>query len=101
MKESIKVLKECILLQQQKSKDYQNPYSGIKQADYYLRGHHSIIDVMHAKLTRIISITRAMEHDKKYKPNYEGVEDSAKDLINYASFFVEYSRGKMDGQNKK
>jgi hypothetical protein len=31
--------------------------------------------------------------------NYESLEDSAKDAINYLSFFVSYSRGKMEGQD--
>src|SRR5665213_2418504 len=33
--ESVKVLQECIDLQLKKSRDYQNPASTIKQADYY------------------------------------------------------------------
>jgi hypothetical protein len=33
--------------------------------------------------------------------NYESLEDSAIDAINYLSFFVEYSRKKMDGQDTK
>jgi len=32
-------------------------------------------------------------------PNYESIEDTYMDLINYASFAVEYLRGKMDGQD--
>jgi hypothetical protein len=33
--------------------------------------------------------------------NFESLEDSAKDAINYLSFFVSYSRGKMEGQDTK
>jgi hypothetical protein len=44
------------------------------------------------------SVMEAMQNDPTYKPNFESLEDSAKDLINYASFFVAYSRGKVDGQ---
>jgi hypothetical protein len=40
-----------------------------------------------------------MEKDPTYKPNFESIEDSAMDLINYASFVVSYCRGKMDGQS--
>jgi hypothetical protein len=39
-----------------------------------------------------------MENDPGYEPNFESIEDSLKDLINYASFAVAYSRGKIDGQ---
>ena len=101
MKESVKVLKECIELQLKKAKDYQNPHSTINQADYYPGGLYTILDIIQGKALRIRSVLQAMQNDKSYKPNYESLEDSAKDLINYASFFVEYSRGKMDGQNKK
>ena len=44
------------------------------------------------------SVLEAMENDNTYSTNFESLEDSAIDLINYASFFVEYSRGKMQGQ---
>ena len=38
MRESVSVLQECIELQTKKAKDYQNPNSKIKQADYYPNG---------------------------------------------------------------
>jgi hypothetical protein len=40
-----------------------------------------------------------MEADPDYAPNFESLEDSGKDLINYASFLVAYCRGKVDGQD--
>lgn len=97
--ESVNVLMECIDLQKKKSLDYQNPNSIIKQADYYPNGCSTILDVIHAKVLRMRSVMEAMQNDLNYKPNFESLEDSAKDLINYASFFVSYSRGKMDGQD--
>lgn len=100
MKESVKVLHECIKLQTQKSADYQNPNSIIKQADYYPSGCLTILEIMHAKLLRMRSVMEAMQNDKFYQPNFESLEDSAKDLINYASFYVSYSRGKMEGQDE-
>lgn len=99
-KESVLVLDECINLQLKKSNDYQNPNSAIKQADYYPNGCQSIFDAMHAKTLRMRSVMEAMNNDPNYKPNFESLEDSAKDLINYASFFVAYMRGKIDGQEK-
>ena len=95
---SVQVLQECIDLQNKKSNDYQNPHSTIKQADYYPNGCMTILDTMQAKVLRMRSVMEAMQHDKNYRPNFESLEDSAKDLINYASFFVAYSRGKMEGQ---
>jgi len=98
-KESIKVLRECIDLQAKKANDYQNPNSIIRQADYYPSGCLTVLEIMHAKILRIRSVMEAMSNDPKYKANFESLEDSAKDLINYASFFVSYSRGQMEGQD--
>ena len=98
-RESINVLKECIELQDRKSRDYQNPTSSINQADYYLSGCLTIHEIMHAKMLRIRSVMEAMQNDPTYQPNFESLEDSGKDLINYASFFVAYLRGKVPGQD--
>jgi len=99
VKESINVLQECAALQLKKSNDYQNPNSRIKQADYYPRGVASILDTIHGKVLRAYSVMEAMENDPNYKPNFESLEDSFKDMINYASFAVAYSRGKIEGQD--
>lgn len=98
-RESVRVLQECIELQRKKANDYQNPNSMIRQADYYPSGCLTILEIIHAKVLRMRSVMEAMQHDPDYKPNFESLEDSAKDLINYASFFVSYSRGKVDGQD--
>jgi len=97
-KESIKVLQEAAELQLKKSNDYQNPKSRIKQADYYPRGLATIVDSIHGKLLRVMSVMEAMEMDPEYNPNFESIEDSLIDLINYCSFGVAYCRGKVDGQ---
>jgi len=99
MKESLKVLQECAEIQAKKSNDYQNPNSRIVQADYYPRGVASIMDIIHAKTLRLWSVLEAMENDPTYQPNFESMEDSFKDLINYASFGVAYTRGKIPGQD--
>jgi hypothetical protein len=99
MKESLKVLQQAAEIQTRKSNDYQNPNSRIKQADYYPRGCASILDVMNGKILRIQSVMEAMENDPNYVPNFESMEDSAVDLINYASFFVAYMRGGIEGQS--
>ena len=99
MKESIKVLQECAELQSAKSNDYQNPHSRIKQADYYPQGVATMLDTCHAKMLRMRSVIEAMQYDPEYQPNFESLEDSAKDMINYCSFMVAYARGKMEGQD--
>lgn len=100
MKESLRVLQECAELQTKKSNDYQNPNSRIVQADYYPRGVNSILDVIHGKVLRAQSVIEAMENDPNYNPNFESLEDSFKDMINYASFAVAYCRGKIQGQTE-
>ena len=97
-KESIIVLQECAELQSKKSEDYQNVNSQVKQAMHYRRGVDSIHDTMHGKMLRMKSVMEAMR-GQDYDPNFESLEDSAKDLINYASFFVAYCRGKIEGQD--
>ncbi len=99
MKESLKVLQECAEIQDRKSRDYQNPNSRIKQADYYPRGVMSIMELINTKTIRLWSVLEAMENDPDYEPNFESIEDSLKDLINYSSFAVAYARGKIDGQD--
>ena len=93
-KESIVVLQECAELQSKKSEDYQNPNSQVKQAMHYRRGVDSIHDTMHGKMLRAQSLLESGQAN-----NFESLEDSGKDLINYASFLVAYCRGGIDGQD--
>jgi len=98
--ESVKVLRSCIDLQNKKARDYQNPASTIKQAEYYPNGVLTILDIIHAKKLRMDSVVAAMRGDSKYNPNFESLEDSAMDMINYCSFLIAYSRGKLSGQRE-
>jgi hypothetical protein len=99
MKYSLEVLKRAAEIQTKKSSDYQNPNSRIKQAMYYPRGCHTILDTMSAKVLRMQSVMEAMEADPEYSENFESLEDSCLDLINYATFFASYMQGKMEGQD--
>lgn len=93
---SVGILKEAIELQNSKGNDYNNSVSRVQQADYYVRGVWSILDTANAKYLRMVSVLETMESGGKV--NYESVEDSALDLINYASFIVAYMRGDVPGQ---
>jgi hypothetical protein len=99
MKESLKVLQRAAEIQQKKSNDYQNPNSRVKQAMYYPRGCATILDTMQGKVLRIQSVLEAMELDPNYNPNFESLEDSCIDIINYATFFAAYMKGGIDGQD--
>jgi hypothetical protein len=95
----IAILQECAEMIRKKSNDYQNPISTVRQADYYPRGIASILDIIHAKSLRMRSVLDAMESDPNYRPNFESIEDSAKDIINYGSFLCSWLRGGIDGQS--
>ena len=93
---SANVLFEAAELQERKGQDYQNPLSRVRQADHYPRGVYTILDTVNGKLLRMYSVLETMEANGKV--NFESVEDSAIDAINYLSFVVAYLRGEIDGQ---
>ena len=95
-KESVAVPQECMDLQLRKSKDYQSDTSNVTQSMHYRRGVDTIHDIIIGKLMRATSLLESGND-----PNFESLEDTYKDMINYASFAVSYMRGKMDGQNPK
>lgn len=86
---AIEVLEECAELMRAKGK----AYNRVPQAEYYPHGVLSIWTMMHQKMTRLKSL---MDHDGENQ--YESMEDSARDLINYTAFLIEFMEGKMDGQ---
>ncbi len=94
-RESVKVLKEAIELQLKKSKDYQNENSNVKQAMHYRRGVDSIHDVIQGKVYRAQSLLESGS-----AANFESLEDTYLDIINYCSFAISYIRGKMEGQDQ-
>ena len=94
---SANILLEAAELQERKGKDYQNPKSRVRQADHYPRGVYSILDTVNGKLLRMYSVLETMEAGDTV--NFESVEDSAIDAINYLSFIVAYMRGEIDGQD--
>lgn len=100
LKESVKVLQECAELQLRKSKDYQNPNSNVRQADHYRRGIDTIHDMIAQKMLRAQSLLEAGTL-LSGTTQFESVEDTYKDIINYASFAVAYLRGNMEGQDPR
>ena len=85
-KESIKVLQECAELQSKKSEDYLSDESSVLQAMHYRRGVDTIHDIIIGKLQRATSLIESGRD-----PNFESLEDTYKDMINYASFAVSLS----------
>ena len=103
---SVKVLHECAELQLKKSQDYQSAASSVTQADYYPSGIKTIYEIMLAKMLRMKSLIEKGEANARIREqqtsgtNFESLEDSARDLINYASFFVSYMEREIPGQNQ-
>jgi hypothetical protein len=93
-RESMRVLMECLDLQSKKSRDYQNPNSNVVQAMHYRRGIDSIHDTIAGKALRAQSLLESGSD-----PNFESLEDTYKDIINYCSFAVAWLRGKVEGQD--
>ena len=90
-RKSANILLEAAELQERKGRDYQNPLSRVRQADHYPRGVYTILDTINGKMLRMYSVLETMEQGGAI--NFESVEDSAIDMINYASFLVAYMRG--------
>lgn len=90
-------MRAAIEVQVRKGSDYQADVSTVRQADYYPRGIDTLWDLAYQKLLRMRSVMDKCKADQG-APNYESLEDSAIDGINYLSFFVAFLRGTMDGQ---
>jgi len=93
---SVEALTYCQEVMEKKAQDYTGK-SSVTQADYYPRGVQSIYDIMWAKMLRIKSVMEQME--TRDSTNFESVQDSCVDLINYTTFFIAYMDGEVPGQN--
>jgi len=45
------------------------------------------------------SILETIERNPNYEPNFESLEDTFKDMINYCSFAIAWMREDIDGQS--
>jgi hypothetical protein len=53
--------------------------------EYFPFAHKSYVQMLHVKTQRLVSLTR----DPR-PPNHEKIEDTVRDLINYAVFYLDY-----------
>tara|TARA_R110002096_G_scaffold771_2_gene4321 strand:- start:11 stop:436 length:426 start_codon:yes stop_codon:yes gene_type:complete len=86
------LLQECIDLMRTKGEDYNS--GTVRHVEYYRRGLDSIIDMCHQKILRITSVA-----EDGGTVNHESLQDSFKDLVNYAAYGACYLRGTLDGQD--
>jgi hypothetical protein len=83
-------LAKAALLCIQKSQDYNHGQSvdphEIDRTGYFPFGTVSYAQMLHTKVERFISLTR--KNLSGGTPNFEGLDDTALDIINYAGFFL-------------
>lgn len=65
-----------------KGEDYN---SAVKLDDYFPFGDYSYIQMIHLKSTRLVSLTNLGA-----APNFESIQDTVLDLLNYAVFYLNY-----------
>lgn len=78
-------LAEAALLCAKKSQDYNNSQDlhNVDRDVYFPFGTYSYAHMIHTKSQRFVSLTQ-----QEGKANFEGLRDTALDLINYAGFYV-------------
>ena len=75
----LRVLAELALLRAKKEADYNR--DGIKLSEYFPFGLQSYVQMLWVKVLRLRSLSVSLDD-----PGYESIDDSLRDLINYAVF---------------
>lgn len=83
---AIQILQDAANLKKQKSEDYQG--GKWEEEDYFPFGDISYMHMIHTKYLRMRSI---MENDN---PNFESLEDTLIDMINYCAMYCAYLENK-------
>ena len=84
MDKAAAILEEAAKLKVQKSKDYQGGMW--KEKDYFPFGDTSYIHMMWTKMLRIRSVA------EQENTNFESLEDSLLDMINYSAMYIAFLR---------
>ena len=91
MDKAAEILKEAADLKIKKSKDYQG--GQWSEADYFPFQDQSYIHMMWTKMLRIRSVA------EKQDVNFESLEDSLLDMINYSAMYIAFLRSKDSGES--
>ena len=87
-------LADALLLALKKSQDYNQGAStdphDIDRSEYFPFGSLSFAQMLHTKALRFSSLVRVEMGGNE--PNYEGLMDTALDIMNYAAFYVDSKR---------
>lgn len=84
------ILKDAAALKERKSQDYQGGL--YTEADYFPYGSKSYAHMIHTKYLRMMSLL-----DKEFtgdEVNFESLEDTLIDMINYAAMFAAFLENK-------
>lgn len=79
------ILQKAIELQELKGKDYNG---NVTIDDYFPFGEKSYAHMVHTKYLRMMSVL------EQESTNFESLEDTLLDMINYCSFFAAYLENK-------
>jgi predicted HAD superfamily Cof-like phosphohydrolase len=80
------VFQEITRLRKAKGEDYNNVPGG--RDAYFPFGHQSHAHMLNTKTLRVLSLVNSMTSGKQ--PNFEGIRDSVRDLVNYGAFYAEW-----------
>lgn len=72
-------------LRAKKGNDYN---TSVQLVDYFPFGHQSYVQMVYLKALRLVSLTEVTSQGRE--PNFESVEDTVLDLLNYATFYAEW-----------
>jgi len=70
---------EVAALAERKAQDYNG--GPVRREDYFILGLTSYAQMLHTKSLRLVSLA-----SKDGEPNFEGAQDTLRDIINYAAF---------------
>ena len=86
---AIQILKDAADLKQRKSEDYQG--GRWSEEDYFPFGHQSYMHMIHTKYLRMRSV---MDQNN---PNFESLEDTLIDMINYCAMYAAWLENERNG----
>ena len=93
MDKAAAILQEAAKLKVKKSADYQG--GQWREKDYFPFGDTSYIHMMWTKMLRIRSVA------EQENTNFESLEDSLLDMINYSAMYIAFLRDKDSGESPK